>query len=261
MIQVFKSLFPQLFNQLAFRWQQCKYAGANRNFRQTHAGIALPDAYTLYESYQLHYKKYIEDGKLSAGEIVDSLKDFLPSAPSVLDWGCGPARITRHLLLYWPQATITGSDTNTHTIAWNLANIDGVKFVAQKHEPPLPFYTQQFDCVIGFSVFTHIPSVSQQVWLHELYRILKPGGIVWISTHGHYFIQQLSAKRQKQIKEAGIYNTNFRISGHRMMTTYHHPEYFKRLLEDRFELIAYFDGATHPEKAGKQDLWIAKKRV
>jgi len=259
MYALIKSLFPKLSNQLLFGWQQIKYAGINRRFKKQYPGLALPDAYTLYESYQLNYKKYIEDGELTAHEIIESVKEHLPAAPQILDWGCGPARITRHLKKFCPDAVITGSDTNNATIAWNNSHIDGIDFVVQNHIPPLPFHHEQFNFIIGFSVFTHIPTTEQQNWLNELHRILQPGGIAWLSTHGPHFIQQLSANKQRQVKEKGIYSTTYPVTGHRMMTTYHQPEKFKQMLEEKFELLSHWDGALYPEKAGQQDLWIVRK--
>jgi SAM-dependent methyltransferase len=256
-----KSLFPQLSNQLLFRWQQLRYAGSNRRFRKQHPAIPLPEAYILYESYQLNYKKYIEDGELTAHEIIDSIKEYVPAAPQILDWGCGPARITRHLKKFCPDATITGSDTNTTTITWNKKHIKGIDFVWQKHTPPLPFANEQFHLIIGFSVLTHIPAVTQQEWLHELHRILQPSGIAWLSTHGNHFFQQLPTEKQKELTEQGIYSTAYAVSGHRMMSTYHLPEKWKNLLEEKFEVLHYYDGETYPNKAGKQDLWILRKKV
>jgi len=261
MRHVLKSLFPQLSNQLLFRWQQLKYAGINRIFKKQYPDIPLPNDYTLYESYQLNYRKYIEDGELTAREILDSVKAYLPANPSILDWGCGPARITRPIKKIYPTAIVSGSDTNVTTITWNKAHIKEIDFIVQNHQPPLPFINQQFDLIIGFSVLTHIPAAAQHKWLLELHRTLKPGGIVWITTHGNHFIQQLSVERKQEIREQGIYSTNYPASGHRMMTTYHQPEKFKQLLEDKFELLEHFDGATYTDKAGKQDLWIIRRNV
>ncbi|MFZ6024318.1 MAG: class I SAM-dependent methyltransferase [Bacteroidota bacterium] len=258
MRHLFKSLFPKRSNQLQFRWQQLKYAGINRRFKEQYPEIPVPDAYTLYESYQLNYKKYMEDGELTANEILNSVKKYLPANPSILDWGCGPARITRHLKKFCPTAVVSGSDTNTNTIAWNRVHIKEVNFVPQNHIPPLPFTNEQFNLVIGFSVLTHIPAEAQQSWLSELQRILKPNGILWISTHGNHFIGQLSKTGKQEIREQGIYSTDFPVAGHRMMSTYHHPEKFKQLLEEKFKLLEYYDGATYPLKAGRQDLWVLR---
>lgn len=259
LVHTLKSLFPVLTDRLLFRWQQLRYAGSNRRFRKEYPTTALPDAYTLYESYQLNYRKYIEDGALTAQEIIDSIKDYLPPTPQILDWGCGPARITRHLKTVCPDAVITGCDTNTQTIQWNQQHIHHIHFVTQSSQPPLPFSSHQFDLIIGFSVLTHIPASEQEAWLRELHRILKPGGICWITTHGQYFIDKLPEESKQTIRQKGIYSTQYPIAGHRMMSTYHQPETCKNLLQEKFELLSHFNGTTHPEKAGRQDLWIGRR--
>ena len=261
MRHLLKTLLPQLSNQLLFRWQQLKYSGINKRFKKQHPDLPLPNPYTLYETYNLNYKKYMEDGKLTASEIFNSVKKQLPTVPEILDWGCGPARITRHLKSFWENATITGIDTNIITIEWNKAHFNNIHFFSQNQYPPLPFNNNHFDFIIGFSVLTHIPAEDQQAWLTELNRILKPEGIAWITTHGNHFIDQLPEKQKKLVRSLGIYNTSYPITGHRMMCTYHHPDTFKKIFEESFELLTYFDGNKNPEKAGKQDLWVGRKTV
>src|SRR5205823_7720620 len=51
--------------------------------------------------------------------------------------------------------------------------------------PPLPYNDAYFDILLGLSVFTHIPREAQDPWLQELQRIVTPGGLLLISTHGH----------------------------------------------------------------------------
>ena len=259
MLAFLKQVFPHLSDQLLFRWQQLQFFRKNQAFLKKHSGTAFPDDYTLYESYQLNHQKYLADGAATAKEILDSVKTYLPPAPAILDWGCGPARITRHLKRCCPDAQVSGSDINAKTIAWNQTHIHDIDFVLQQQSPPLPFADEQFNLVIGFSVFTHIPADVQQDWLNELYRILQPGGILWITTHGNHFIHRLSSVQQQLIQQKGIHHTSYPKTGHRMMTVWHEPGYFKKILEARFKSIVHFDGATHPEQAGRQDLWILKK--
>lgn len=256
-----KIIPPALLNQLVFRWQQLRFERDNRLFKQTFPDLILPDDYTLYESYQLHYRKYIEDGRLTAAEILDEVNSHLPAAPTILDWGCGPARITRHLHSLLPDAIVYGSDPNSTTIGWAQRSFPSIYFIVQSHTPPLPFASDHFDLVIGFSVLTHLPIEQTSVWLNELNRILKPGGVLWISSHGQHFIEQLSKQEQTIIREQGAYTSTYQKSGHRMMSSYHDAKALKNLLKEAFDLLNFYDGNTHPHKAGGQDLWVVKKSL
>lgn len=202
----------------------------------------------------------MEDGELTAHEIMNSIKEYVPATSQILDLGCGPARITRHLQKFAGASNIYASDPNIETMLWNQKNIPNIRFAVQEKDPPLPFQDEYFDLVIGFSVLTHIPGQDQKKWLHEIHRILQTNGIAWLTTHGHYFIKRLSQKEKKEIETKGVYNTHYHQPGHRMMSTYHLPEKWKIVLEEKFEILEYWDGEKYPNKAGKQDLWILRKR-
>jgi ubiquinone/menaquinone biosynthesis C-methylase UbiE len=261
MIQKLRKLIPVIIiDRAIFYWQRFCHARSNYFFRRTNPQITFPNAYTLYESYQLDYKKYWEDGEQTAKEIVESIDPYLTNKNTILDWGCGPSRITRHLQKFAASASIYACDPNIETILWNQKNIPNIRFEVQEKYPPLPFQDNYFDLLIGFSVLTHIPSQEQRKWLHEIHRILKPNGVAWLTTHGHYFIKRLSKKEKREIESSGVYNTRYHQTGHRMMSTYHLPEKWKRVLEEKFEILEYRDGERYPNKAGKQDLWILRKR-
>jgi len=261
MFRWLKQIIPfRIADQLIFRWQQLRHVYSNILFRFKNPCTPFPSDYTLYESYLLDYKKFIADGASTTEEIWADVKPYLPSSAFILDWGCGPARITRHLRKVTQSEHIYGSDPNIETIIWNQQHIQNIHFDVQENCPPLPFKESYFDLVIGFSVLTHINSKDQKRWISELYRVLKPNGIVWITTHGKYFIQQLSKLQKEHIEIEGIYNTHYHQPGHRMMSTYHLPEKWRVVLEEYFEILEYYDGEKYPNKAGKQDLWILRKK-
>ena len=53
----------------------------------------------------------------------------------------------------------------------------------QNHSiPSLPMPDNSLDLVSAFSVFTHIKAF-ETAWLMELRRVLRPGGIAWVTIH------------------------------------------------------------------------------
>lgn len=235
MIRKLLKLIPVIIiDQAIFYWQRFRYAYSNYLFQRTNPQVLLPKAYTLYESYKLDYKKYWEDGQHTTAEIFESIDPYLPNKETILDWGCGPSRITRHLQKFAATASIYASDPNIETILWNQKNIPNIRFEVQEKYPPLPIPNTYFDLVIGFSVLTHITSQDQRKWIHEIHRILKPDGIAWLTTHGHYFINRLSKKEKQEVEIKGVYNTYYHQPGHRMMSTYHLPEKWKIVVEEYF---------------------------
>ncbi len=71
---------------------------ANHLFKQAHPGITLPPPYMVYESFQIDYNKYYLGGLEDAAWIVSLFKPHHQLENNkILDWGCGPARIIRHM--------------------------------------------------------------------------------------------------------------------------------------------------------------------
>ena len=72
----------------------------------------------MYESFQINYKNYFTEGKNAAGWIADHVKKHITlEGKKILDWGCGPGRVVRHM----PEVVnngceFYGTDYNTKTI-------------------------------------------------------------------------------------------------------------------------------------------------
>jgi SAM-dependent methyltransferase len=122
-------------------------------------------------------RRSIEEALAVAGTRVDELD-------SVLDWGVGCSRIMRQWAPLFGQISFTGTDIDQRMIDWDIANIPGPHFAVNGAEPPLPCGDEEFDLVYGASVFTHLDEPMQQRWLAELARVLRPGGVLLLSTHG-----------------------------------------------------------------------------
>jgi ubiquinone/menaquinone biosynthesis C-methylase UbiE len=106
------------------------------------------------------------------------------SFSSVLDFGCGCGRVTRFLQPANGQV-IVGTDIDNTSIQWCKQHLWHIAdFQVNGTLPPLPFQDNEFHCVYGISVFTHLPEDMQLQWLEELKRIIKKNGLLITSLHG-----------------------------------------------------------------------------
>ena len=259
---IYKLRLAGWLDALLYRLSELRNRRINQLYKQAYPGIVLPDDYAMYETYQLNYRKFIEDGKLTAKEICGCTKNQIPViSPRILDWGCGAARVTRHLPALQPDALIYGCDTNEALTEWNKIHFPGITFSTSNHFTPTLYADSFFDLVYGFSVFTHIEAERQEEWIGELSRILKQNGILLITTHGNNYLQQLLPNEKRQLNSKGGFTKKYTKQGHRMMTSYQLSTHFKKILDPFFTIIAFFDGADHPGKAGGQDVWLLKKRT
>lgn len=102
---------------------------------------------------------------------------------SILDWGCGCGRVTRYFADV-SGPSITGVDIDPDNINWSSKNLPFAKFIKTDLHPPTQFDENQFDLLIGTSVFTHLSEPDHLDWLKELNRISRSGAILLMSIHG-----------------------------------------------------------------------------
>jgi SAM-dependent methyltransferase len=135
--------------------------------------------------------RFIWSGRLTMARMIDMLQNAgieLKKISNILDFGCGCGRLTRYLLLVFEQANVFGADTDALSISWCKAHLDPGKFSMSCAQPPLHYSNESFDLIISYSVFTHIHENDQTLWLSEMSRILKPGGVLVFSTQGYHDI-------------------------------------------------------------------------
>jgi SAM-dependent methyltransferase len=99
----------------------------------------------------------------------------------ILDFGCGTGLLTAVLRQFPSQ--VTGVDVSVDSLRHSVCTQGGfVAFDGLK----LPFGEGSFNLAIASCVFHHIdPAVRQQV-LEDIYRILAPGGILFVIEHNPY---------------------------------------------------------------------------
>ncbi len=89
-------------------------------FIEKYPKVVLPPPYFLYETFGLNYFSYYEDGRDTAEWLINYFSEYKKLENiNILDWGCGPARIIRHLpSLVGSTCNCYGSDYNPQYIEW-----------------------------------------------------------------------------------------------------------------------------------------------
>jgi 2-polyprenyl-3-methyl-5-hydroxy-6-metoxy-1,4-benzoquinol methylase len=167
---------------LRFLFHKFKYRQANAQFKKAHPSIVFPPDFLMYETYKLDLSEYYYDGKQAAGEIITAIGKYLDITQSgikILDWGCGPGRIVRHLPELLPQATVYATDYNKKYVKWCSEKLKNIEISLNSIHPPLNYDSDFFDVAIGISIFTHLSAQNHVAWVDELWRIIKPGGCIY----------------------------------------------------------------------------------
>ena len=114
---------------------------------------------------------------------------------------CGPCSISAagrggcsHTWRRWRRTPrCYGCDVDPNAIAWAARHRPELSWALSSSEPPLPYAEESFDLVYSISVFSHLDEALQDRWLHELSRILAPGGAALLSVHGSHALDEFRA--------------------------------------------------------------------
>tara|TARA_Y100000816_G_C26099588_1_gene582481 strand:- start:1341 stop:2117 length:777 start_codon:yes stop_codon:yes gene_type:complete len=104
-------------------------------------------------------------------------KKFLKQG-SVLDIGCGGEGL---IFNYISQEGYTGVDYSPKTVETISSKFPDAKFFCQE-SPPLDFPDSTFDNILCLEMIEHIPEDKAPVLLDEIFRCLKKGGYLLLST-------------------------------------------------------------------------------
>lgn len=108
--------------------------------------------------------------------------------PRVLDCGCGEGHITGAIQRAFPGAEVSGLDCSSSAIARAVGRHPAIDFiVADAYHPP--YARDYFDAVVCNNLWEHVPDPLRL--LGAVARVLKPGGIVVLSTPSRYRLQNL----------------------------------------------------------------------
>ncbi|MBI2323111.1 MAG: methyltransferase domain-containing protein [Chloroflexi bacterium] len=105
----------------------------------------------------------------------------------VLDVGCGTATLALLAKRRCPSATVVGLDGDARILALARAKIAqsaGGVVLTQALSYELPYAAVSFDRVLSSLVFHHLTRESKGKTLHEIFRVLRPGGELHVADWG-----------------------------------------------------------------------------
>jgi SAM-dependent methyltransferase len=193
---------------------------------------------------------FLESGKLAAANIRHLLagQGVAPERlGAVLDFGCGVGRVMRHWAgLDTPE--LFGTDYNDELVTWCREHLPFARFAVNEAAAALPYASATFDLVYAFSVFTHLDEAQQRFWIDELARLLRPGGHLYLTTHGEAYFPEVPAHRQEAFRRGELVVCGEELAGTNVCAAFHPEGYVRDVLAQRLALVA-FAPAQFPQDA------------
>lgn len=249
-----------LVDRIRYFTNKIKNGNRNENFRRNNPTIQIPPDYLMYESFQLEYEQYYVFGKATAEWLIDLISKYKNLENlTILDWGCGPARVIRHLPdLLDKSNNYYGTDYNNKTIEWCSQNLNNINFKLNNLTPPLQYENNYFDVVYGISIFTHLSEDLHYKWIKELKRILKENGILILTLHGDNFKEKLSKKELDRYNNGELVVRGNVKDGHRVFSSFHPKKFIDSFFKD-FVILEHITRKIENKNDIPQDTYILKK--
>jgi ubiquinone/menaquinone biosynthesis C-methylase UbiE len=246
-------------DKLYFYFVLFKTRKQRNEFKKTHPDVALPPPFYIYETFGLNYESFYNksintvEWLISHFQKYSNLKNI-----KILDWGCGPGRVIRHLPAIMDHSCeFHGSDYNKKYIKWCNKNIPNIIFKENQLAPPLNYNENTFDIIYGISIFTHLSEEMHYAWFNELIRVLKPGGILFLTLHGDAFKEKLTEAERNNYENGKLVVKSNTKEGHRTFAAFQPTSFVENLITPN-EILEHICGKIKNGKT-EQDVWIIKK--
>jgi SAM-dependent methyltransferase len=207
-------------------------------------------------------QEFLDIGNRNADDIdhilQTQLKKNLSSFHDVLDFGCGCGRTLIWLYHLTSKPKYYGTDIDKEAIEWCKNNLKFAEFGINNALPPMRYMSDTFDIVLAISVFTHLDEGMQLAWIQELYRVLKPKGILLISVHGENALKNKPKNIREEFESKGFvfvkvlrgkFPTWYQLS-------YQTETYIRQKYDRYFKLVSYLERALN----NHQDVALLEKR-
>jgi SAM-dependent methyltransferase len=228
------------------------------NYRE--GGLPLPPPRLIHLAAGTTDLRWFLEGGALAAETVRELMERngvpMNKIGSLLDFGCGVGRVTRH----WAELENTdvhGTDYNPEVVSWCRKNLKFARFNVNKLVGQTEYENETFDLIYALSVFTHLTEANQFFWIEELTRLLHPGGYLLITTHGDFYLDQLTASQREAYKSGQLVVVSSEKAGSNLCGAYHPESYVRETLAGGLTVVDYI-----PEGAlgnPRQDVYLLRK--
>jgi SAM-dependent methyltransferase len=196
---------------------------------------------------------------------------------SILDFGCGPGRLSEQLCWLVPNAELYGCDVDPMAVAEAQHSCPRGNFHANEGMPPLEFEDAKFDLVWCWGVFTNISENSQKAWLKELARVLRPGGVLLSTTHSYEHLKRMAIFSPDHIDKYKLPGTvdefiDSECGFHYVSPPNWHPDYGWAVISKDYvtnnwpdysglSMVEYSEGAFETFPEGCQDIVLMSKKL
>lgn len=146
--------------------------------------FSLPPNHILRRTSSHTIRHYYESGLTTFLPIATSAIAFgvnLDQQVKVLDFACGAGRQLLHLTRLYPNVQAYACDIRADAIAHLQRIYPRADVYANKFDPPLKYEDGTFDLIFSVSVFSHLSEADAKLWLTELRRVARPGGILCLT--------------------------------------------------------------------------------
>ena len=124
-----------------------------------------------------------------------------------VDFGSGWGRYTRFMLKYIHPDNLYGLEVNSGMVEHCRKSFGMTNFLKVESFPPCDLRNNLIDLNFGYSVFSHLSPDCADAWIDEFARIMRPDGLVLMTTQGRTFIEYC-----RKIRESGDCSHNWFIS-------------------------------------------------
>lgn len=202
---------------------------------------------------------FLDSGRTASQGIREMLEKQnlkIENFSSVLDFGCGVGRIMRH----WSSTrgpSWHGTDYNPKLIDWCRDHLKFAEFKVNTLSGKLPYEDASFQFIYAYSVFTHLSEELQFFWINELTRVLKPGGYIYFTTHGNYYLKELTPSELELFQKGQPVFREVQQSGSNYCAVFHPSQYVHGTVAKNFTVLDFIPGS--PQGKSPHDTHLIRK--